>query len=440
MPERIYDAVAIGLGPFNLGLACLAEPLPDLDLLVLDENPDFDWHPGLMFEDAHLQTPFLSDLVTLADPTSPYSFLNYIKQQGRIYSFYVRKDFFLLRREYNQYCQWAAANLSNLAFNRRVEAVTYDEPAQFYRIQTHSPETGTWREYRARRLVLGTGPSPYMPACAEGLRGEIVHASDYLYRKPQLQKKHGLTVVGSGQSAAEIVYDLLRDIDHHAYSLTWFTRSPRFWPLEYTKLTLEMTSPDYVDYFHALEPEVRDGLVAGQKQLYKGIDGGLINAIHDLLYTKRLSGQLPVRLMTNTRLVDAQNTDEDGLRLQLRQQEQARDFELHCDGLILATGYQYQPPTFLEGIAERIRWDAQGRFAVNRNYSIDHDGDGIFVQNAELHTHGFVAPDLGMACYRNASILRELTGRDPYPIEERVTFQEFGAPEQTAALAYGIRA
>ena len=438
MPETIHDAVAVGLGPFNLGLACLAEPMADLDLLVLDENPDFDWHPGLLFEDAHLQTPFLSDLVTLADPTNPYSFLNYIKQQGRIYSFYVREDFFLLRREYNQYCQWAAANLSNLAFNRRVESITYEASAGCYRLQARSPATGETHQYRARRLILGTGPSPYMPDCVNDVKGEVLHASDYLYRKPALQGKRALTVVGSGQSAAEIVYDLLRDIDHYPYSLTWLTRSPRFWPLEYTKLTLEMTSPDYVDYFHDLDPGVRDQLVARQKQLYKGIDSELINAIHDLLYTKRLSGELPVRLMTNTGLVDAWNTGGDGIQLGLYQTEQEHAFELHCDGLILATGYQYHPPAFLEGIKDRIRWDEHGRFDVARNYSIDHGGGEIFVQNAEIHTHGFVAPDLGMACYRNASILRELTGRAPYPVEQTVTFQDFGTPEQSTTPTHGV--
>ena len=38
----------------------------------------------------------MSDLVTLADPTSPYSFLNYLKEKGRLYSFYIRENFYPL--------------------------------------------------------------------------------------------------------------------------------------------------------------------------------------------------------------------------------------------------------------------------------------------------------------------------------------------------------
>ena len=37
---------------------------------------------------------------------------------------------------------------------------------------------------------------------------------------------------------------LLEGITEHGYHLTWITRSPRFFPMEYTKLTLEMTSPE----------------------------------------------------------------------------------------------------------------------------------------------------------------------------------------------------
>ncbi|MDX1755927.1 MAG: lysine N(6)-hydroxylase/L-ornithine N(5)-oxygenase family protein [Marinobacter sp.] len=428
-----YDFIAIGLGPFNLGLACLAEPLDDLDGLVLDENPGFDWHPGMMLEGTHLQTPFLSDLVTLADPTSRYSFLNYIKEQGRIYSFYIRENFFLQRREYNQYCQWAANRLGNVRFKTRVERIEYLEARGCYQLTARCTDTDEPRTFHTRKLVLGTGPRPYLPACCEGLDGSVLHSSEYLRRKAELQAQPSITVLGSGQSAAEIFHDLLQDIDRFGYSLNWITRSPRFFPLEYSKLTLEMTSPEYVDYFHELPAATRDRLVSQQKHLYKGINTDLINDIHDLLYVKRLQADFDARLMTNCRLTDAhQDAANGGFQLAFHHSEQHRSFSHRCHGLVLATGYQYQPPAFLDGIRERIRWDNQGRFDVKRNYSIDGNGGEIFVQNAELHTHGFVTPDLGMACYRNAWILRELTGREPYPIERTIAFQDFGVPEASA--------
>lgn len=433
MTDRCYDFIAIGLGPFNLSLACLAEPLADLDGLVLDENPGFDWHPGMMLEGTHLQTPFMSDLVTLADPTSPYSFLNYIKEQGRIYSFYIRENFFLQRREYNQYCQWAANRLSNVRFNSHVEHIDYRHSDESYRLTVRCTRTGKHQVIHSRKLVLGTGPRPYTPACCQHMAGPVFHSSQYLLRKEELQAQPSITVLGSGQSAAEIFHDLLQDIDRYGYTLNWITRSPRFFPLEYSKLTLEMTSPEYVDYFHNLPADTRDRLISEQKHLYKGINTELINDIHDLLYVKRLQADFRAGLQTNARLTDARFDGAKGqFQLTFHHSEQNRSFGHQCHGLVLATGYQYQPPAFLEGIRERIRWDDQGRFAVQRNYSIDHNGGDIFVQNAELHTHGFVTPDLGMACYRNAWILKELTGNEHYRIEDAIAFQRFGTPDTSA--------
>jgi lysine N6-hydroxylase len=424
MPNKVYDFVAIGLGPFNLGLACLTAPISELDGVFLERKPEFDWHPGMLLESATLQTPFLADLVTLADPASPYSFLSYLKDAGRLYSFYIRESFYPLRTEYVDYCRWAASRVPNVRFNRDVTAVEYDESESVFVVHADD-ET-----YRARRLVLGTGTPPYLPKPCDALEGDLVHSSGYVQNRATLQAKRSITIIGSGQSAAEIFYDLLSDIDEHEYELNWITRSARFFPLEYTKLTLEMTSPEYIDYFHALPPDVRDRLIASQKGLYKGIDSDVIDSIFDLLYIKaRHKDGTRARLMTNTELTGAAYDRESALyALDLRQAEQGRDFQLASEGLILATGYRHQVPAFLGPIRDRMRWDEHGRFDVRRDYSVDDAGDEIYVQNAELHTHGLVAPDLGMAAYRNSWIIRALLGREYYPIERSIAFQDFGAP------------
>ncbi|MET8246252.1 lysine N(6)-hydroxylase/L-ornithine N(5)-oxygenase family protein [Streptomyces sp. NPDC005202] len=416
-----YDFVGIGLGPFNLGLACLTEPIADLSGVFLESKPDFEWHSGMFLDGAHLQTPFMSDLVTLADPTSPYSFLNYLKEQGRLYSFYIRENFYPLRVEYDDYCRWAAAKLSSIRFGTTVTEVTYDEGAELYVVRTQTGDI-----YRARHLVLGTGTPPYVPAACQGLAGDFTHNSRYLAHKAELQRKKSITLVGSGQSAAEIYYDLLTEIDVHGYRLNWVTRSPRFFPLEYTKLTLEMTSPEYIDYYHSLPEPTRYRLAAQHKGLFKGIDGDLINEIFDLLYQKNLRGPVPTRLLTNSCLNKA-TYDNGTYTLIFRQQEQQKDFELRSEGLILATGYQYAEPEFLKPVRDRLRYDSHGNFGIARNYAIDVTGRGVFLQNAGVHTHSITSPDLGMGAYRNSYIIRELLGTEYYPVEKSIAFQEFAA-------------
>ncbi|MBD0747440.1 lysine N(6)-hydroxylase/L-ornithine N(5)-oxygenase family protein [Streptomyces sp. CBMA152] len=418
-PREPYDFIGIGLGPFNLGLACLTEPIDELSGLFLETKPDFEWHSGMFLEGAHLQTPFMSDLVTLADPTSPYSFLNYLKESGRLYSFYIRENFYPLRTEYNDYCRWAAGKLSSIRFNQTVKTVTYEN--EVYVVRT---EDGS--EFRARRLVLGTGTPPFVPEACRDLGGDYLHNSRYLDHKEALQAKKSITLVGSGQSAAEIYYDLLSEIDVHGYRLNWVTRSPRFFPLEYTKLTLEMTSPEYTDYFHALPEDTRYRLESEQKGLFKGIDSELVDAIFDLLYQKSLKGPVPTRLLTNSSLNNASYDATTGsYELGLRQEEQGKDFTLTTQGLVLATGYKYAEPEFLKPVSDRLKRDGRGRFDVARNYAIDTAGREIFLQNAAVHTHSITSPDLGMGAYRNAYIIGELLGREYYPVEKSIAFQEF---------------
>lgn len=435
-PEKVYDFIGIGIGPFNLGLAALTAPIAELDGLFLERSPRFDWHPGMMLESSTLQVPFLADLVTLADPTSSYSFLNYLKDVGRIYPFYIRQNFNPMRVEYNQYCQWVAERLPSLRFGADVVSATFDPTARVYLVRLADGEV-----VRGARLVLGTGTAPFVPESCIGLAGPVLHNSDYLSRKHHLQEQQSITIVGSGQSAAEIYFDLLQDIDVHGYRLDWVTRSGRFFPLEYAKLTLELTSPEYSAYFQGLPAATRDQLTREQKGLYKGINESLINEIYDLLYTKSLNGTPSTSLLTNAALQDAE-WDGAEYTLTFTQHEQQADFTLHTEALVLATGYAATEPAFLGGIPARIRRDERGRLLVDANYRIDAEsgagddisparpalGNEIYVQNAELHTHGFVAPDLGMGAYRNSAIIRGMLGREHYAVETRIAFQQFGVP------------
>ena len=207
-------------------------------------------------------------------------------------------------------------------------------------------------------------------------------------------------------------------------------RSPRYFPLEYTKLTLEMTSPEYVDYFYNLKTEQRDWLNQNQKNLFKGINGDLINDIFDTLYAQSLDGSISTTFKTNSRLTGTQKVGK-RLLTEFYHQELEQPFSIETDFLICATGFKYQRPAFLNNIAHQLPQDEQGRYLVSREYAVDSEQKRIFVQNAEQHTHGFVTPDLGMACYRNSIILREILGYSPYQVEQKIAFQNFDLSDVT---------
>jgi len=426
MSAHVHDVVGIGIGPFNLGLACLAEPT-GLDAVFLDRADGFRWHHGMMIEGATIQVPFLADLVTMADPTSPFSFVNWLKQTGRLYPFYIRESFYALRTEYDAYCRWAASQLRNLHWNREVIAVEHHAGDDTYLVRAMRTDTGEESTLRARHVVIGVGTQPVVPPALRGLEGPVIHSSDYMDRRDALRATDSITVVGSGQSAAEIYRDLLEGAGAGGYRLDWITRSPRFFPMEYTKLTLEMTSPEYTDHFHALPIGIRQHLGREQRSLYKGISADLIDDIYDTLYRLSADAPVPTTLLTDTE-VTAAEWDGSRYRLKLRHAQLDREHVRESESLVLATGFAAQTPPFLAPIADSLDHDVLGRLAVARDYSVDGGRGRVFVQNGEEHTHGLTAPDLGFGAWRNSSILSSITGREVYPVERRIAFQDFGVP------------
>ncbi|MFC7376749.1 MULTISPECIES: lysine N(6)-hydroxylase/L-ornithine N(5)-oxygenase family protein [unclassified Brachybacterium] len=438
MSARIHDLVGIGIGPFGLGLAALAEPLADVDAVFLDRAPEFRWHPGMMIEGATIQVPFLADLVTLADPTSPYSFLAYLKHIGRLYPFYVRESFYPLRTEYDDYCRWVADQLDSLRWGRRVVSVQEEADHLLVTAEVLDPsgEVSGLEEHRARHVVLGIGTAPALPRAlaelAQSAPGEhrVLHSCDYLSHRAQLREAGSVTIVGSGQSAAEIYRDLLEDAGARGTRVDWVTRSPRFFPMEYTKLTLELTSPEHTALFRSLPESRREQLGREQRSLYKGISGDLVDEIHDLLYRLSSGGrEVPSTLLTGTAVTAARHDAATGeLVLTLEHELLGTTAEHRTHAVVSATGYRARGTDLLAPLGESIRRDSRGRLDVAaEDYTVD-TARRVHVMNAEEHSHGLTAPDLGFGPWRAGVILAAITGREPYPLERRTAFQTFGLP------------
>ncbi|HET8962539.1 MAG TPA: SidA/IucD/PvdA family monooxygenase, partial [Chitinophagales bacterium] len=385
----------------------------------------------MLIENTTLQVPFLADLVLPVDPTSRFTFINYLKEMQRLFRFCIKEDNFITRKEYVNYCKWVAEQLDNCVFGHRVKSIIYLDYKRCYEILVVNNYTGNEHHFYTKRIVMGIGTKPNIQQFAKHhLSEKIFHNSNYLHRKQDAISSKSITIIGSGQSAGEVFYDLLTEDKNHSYDLNWFTRSPRFFPMEYAKLTHEFTSPDYIRYFYSLAGDQKEKVLKGQDVLYKGMNIQLINSIYDVLYNNELNeNKRNIRLNTNCELRDIVKINNNEIQLRLYHQEQEKEFFWHTDSLILSTGYCFQPPSFLDKIKNRIQWDHKNRFAVNKNYSIDRNGNEIFVLNAELHTHGFLAPDLGMAPYRNATILNEIMGCEYYKMEKHTTFQNFSVPE-----------
>ena len=52
----------------------------------------------------------------------------------------------------------------------------------------------------------------------------------------------------------------------------------------------------------------------------------------------------------------------------------------------------------------------------------------LFVSNADLHSHGVAAPDLGIGAIRNATILNAVAGREIFRLPKSTAFTSFTLP------------
>jgi lysine N6-hydroxylase len=420
-----HDLVGVGLGPFGLSLAALADGLPELDAVFVDQRESFAWHPGLLLEGATLQVPFLADLVTLVDPTSRWSYLSYLRAQGRLFRFYLAERFQVPRAEYDDYLRWVATSLPSCSFGSRVDALAWDGEA--FLLTVTDTATSRARTVRGRAVVLSVGTEPVVPQAFAGLIGKrVVHAAHYLDARPALLEAGSVTVVGSGQSGAEVFLDLLRAQPETGSRLRWTTRSPAFAPMEYSKLGLEHFTPDYAAYFRDLPEPRRDALLPAQWQLYKGISAQTLADVYDLLY-ERSVGSRPVDAVLQPAVeVESAHEDGEGYRLLCRQVQQDRVFEVATDAVVLATGFAARRPALLEPLAGLLDLDDRGRYRVDASHRVAlHAEADLFVQNAESHTHGVGAPDLGLGAWRSATILGALTGTPLVP-EQQGAFTTFG--------------
>lgn len=434
------DILAIGCGPFNLGLAALASTVADADVLVVDSAEEFRWHPGLMFDEAKLQVSFLSDLVSLVDPRHPLSFLAYLADVDRLYPFLVREDFFPTRREYEAYLLWVVSRLDSLRWRTTVEQVSWNDELEVFEVSVTSG--GAASVIHARHVVVGIGTEPVIPPALRSESPALIHSSQYLFHADTAHAADSVTVIGSGQSGAEIVIDLLEENLRGGPAVTWWTRTPWFAPLDFTKLSLEMTTPAYMDYFHSLPEDARDRVRAQHWQFHKGISTQTLERLHDLLYRRQLLEKLrPVRLRQSVAVEGVDTLGDGRLRVRGQHLDTGKALAQTADLVIACTGYQQRKPDFLAPLADRLHRDSRDRLVVEANHAVAADGalaDRLFVVNAEAHAVGVSAPNLDIGAMRNAKILNAVLGREVYRLQRNTAFTSFAADGDDVAEEIGV--
>ncbi|WP_082231939.1 lysine N(6)-hydroxylase/L-ornithine N(5)-oxygenase family protein [Halobacillus massiliensis] len=429
MSKQVYDVIGIGIGPYNLGLAALLDQT-ELNGAFFDETPEFNWHPGMLIEKMDLQTPFMADLATFADPKSPYTFMNYLYEHNRMIPFFFYQQFKIPRQEYNHYLQWAADQIDGLYFNHRVVDVIDHENEELYEVVTDNLKTNEKQSHWAKHVVMGTGSEPLILDGMEGFpEDDVIHTSRYMEEREQLLDARHVTVVGSGQSALEIFLDLLEEQRRNDMHLTLLSRTGGLFQLDQAKFAQEFFTPEYVDYYHSLSFEHRQKNLETLGALRKGIDPDTLTRLYKNLYHKTAGGK-PSRVTINPMTeVNSIEKNENDYLLHCQQWQEEMNYTYKTEKVILATGYKPNiPDWFMDRFKEKIIWEEEKSYKVTRDYELvfqEPHNHRFFTLTNLVSSHGAGATNLGLSVHRNVHIINTVAGKEIYKNHEQAAFQTF---------------
>lgn len=433
---KCYDLIGVGLGPFNLSLAALLDGVANVDSVFLESKPEVSWHPAMMLPGAELQTSFIKDLVSLIDPTNPWSFLAYMADRKRLLEF-INADFSAVpRREFAAYFEWVGTKLANTRFNATVREIHFEDDAFVV--------AGPKGIHRARNLVLGIGLSPRIPEWASGFMGDTcLHSGqtlDLLGHTPARR----IAVIGGGQSGAEIMLHLLNGSIPTVREVTWISRRDNFEPLDDSPFVNEYFTPRYADVFGSLPSEQKQAVASRQKLTSDGASLSTLRAIYQALYRQRHLGEGQVTAtLAPARDVFQLTYSEQGYLITARNGLTRETDFFQADTIVLATGYENRMPDFLMPLQSRLSRNGPGIFDLDSDFRAAWDGPenrSIFVQNAGRVSHGIYEPQLSLMAWRSARIINALTGRPVFDLDLTIPFINWA--EQARAsdmplMAYG---
>jgi L-ornithine N5-oxygenase len=413
-----HDVIGVGFGPSNLALAialdeCARRSRLKCAALFVEKQPQFTWHGGMLLPGSDMQISFLKDLVSLRDPTSPFTFVNYLHKRGRLQDFINCRTFYPSRIEFNDYLRWVAAQFkSQAAYGETIiaiEPVTVGQSVTSLRVHSRTLAGGETVRL-ARNLVVAVGGRPFIPQVFAKIADDprLLHSSRYLDRVEDIGlggKAARVAVVGGGQSATEVTVDLRGRFPDASIDLIF--RGHALKPSDSSPFVNEIFNPDYTDFIYAQPAERRDAIVRNFRNTnYAVVDSDLLDQLYRLLYQQRVSGTTGIALHPRSEIMSVDAAPE-GIEIGTVDQFGGAKRRSTYDAVILATGYDREAPhAFLEPIQRYIP-----DTVLDRNYrlvTIPAFRPQIHLQGYSEASHGLSDTLLSVLATRSQEIAESL--------------------------------
>lgn len=429
--ENPYDLIGIGFGPSNLALAIAAEELDsERTCLFFERSPRLRWHPGMLLEGSRMQISFLKDLVSLRNPASPYTFLQYTKAKNRLEQFVNLSEFRPTRLEYQDYLEWVAEFFADqVRYNAEVTKVSPvrrpgEDVHRLFRVEARDVRTRQTTVCYAANVVHAAGGRPRLPLGGVCAGPAVIHSSDFLPHFPDhfadRSRRYEFGVAGGGQSAGEIASYLMRRYPESRVHL--FLSGQALRATDSNPFVNEQFFEGNANSFYTRTSQDRVALRAELRNTNYGVvDAGFLDDLYRMVYDDEVRGTRRLIIHPATKVTAVRESDT-GPRVAIIDRLSGADAEIPCDGVVLATGYIRALDESMFGELVPFLHTECGELVLSPDYRVCTTAaleGGFYVQGYGEQSFGLGDTLLSLLPFRSKQIFTDICKQTPPPARTR---------------------
>lgn len=413
MSLPIYDFVGVGIGPSQLSLAIALEESFDMSnkkCLYLDSKHKFEWHAGWNNPHAQIQMSILKDLVTMRNPQSRYSFLSFLREQGRLESIASMDGYVPSRTEYEIYLHWVLNELDlPVVFSSSVRSI---EPYQGIESGilkvNYLDKDDNYVSILTRSISIAAGKAPKQ---LENLMmsERVYHSSqlaELLEQVVGLKSTCKVAVVGAGQAAAESTLSLLTEnpnTEVHCFARSFLYRSVDANPFVNDLYTWSSAKK--------MRKGTKSWSVGMRKDLansnYGVVDERLLQKLYSLNYEDSINSKQRLFISSYVEIKSILSNDQQ-LELSIYRKETDEQSRESFDFVVLATGFgENRACKMIEPLSEFLTVDVETQeYLLDEDYSLamtTSDAAKVVVHNYNDHDLGFTNNTITSLALRSQS-------------------------------------
>lgn len=395
---KFIDVLFVGAGPANLSTLSYLDEIgalsDDKKIMLVERRSNSSWHPGLALPTSNLQVSLLKDLAFLRNPSSKYTFFNYLYEIGVLHHFVHLNTYYPSRNLFSDYLLWVGEKLKNyILFDHEVLSLKKVVDATTDKIMLEvaiSNGQGEVEKILTNQLILSQGHEPFVPPKLRIDKAPICHSNHLLEHVDLkcLNSESHIGVVGRGQSAGEIVRFLLEETEVGKVSV--ISRDFTFKGTDTNPFVNDIYTFTQAKGFYQLSDDARFNKLQGLRNTnFSTVTEDVLSAIYKQIFNDRIAKKERLLLFPYKEVKQVE-TDDKGVAVILKDIfGQVPDQNVSLDFLICATGFENtRHASLLAQINPIVK---RNEIVVNECFMVqlkDKIDASIFIMNHAAGQHG----------------------------------------------------